>query len=86
MESLGKIYVDVLENGAIVAEKRFKNPPRPTAEIKAALKEAGYGGELVDSEGDTLFGSDLLEAGQKYVLHVVPGMLLCCYATMHLLE
>ena len=54
------------------------SPPRTAAEINEALKEAGFVGELRDSDGDTLFGSDHLTRGQTYILHVVPGMLLYC--------
>ena len=78
MEHSAKITVEVTQDNAVVATKRFKNPPRTAAEIKEALKEAGFVGELRDSDGDTLFGGDHLTRGQTYILHVVPGMLLYC--------
>jgi hypothetical protein len=74
-----KVTVEVKQGGEVVDRKTYKNPPKTAAEILERLEKAGYEGDLLDSEGDSLSGKDPLDGVQTYVLLVrpVPGILLC---------
>jgi len=65
---MGNLYINVKiveADGTFRDERKYRNPPKPAKEILEHLQAGGRVGELLDSEGCSLSGSDPLDDSQQ---------------------